>query len=46
MRKRNFAACCLIIFCAFAVLYANSTSLPALLQSLRRKLADNRSILP
>src|SRR4029077_6900748 len=34
MRERNFAACCLIIFCAFAVLYAASTSLPALLQSL------------
>jgi MFS transporter, DHA2 family, multidrug resistance protein len=34
MRERNFAACCLIIFCAFAVLYAASTSLPGLLQSL------------
>ena len=34
MRERNFAACCLIIFCAFMVLYAASTSLPALLQSL------------
>jgi DHA2 family multidrug resistance protein len=34
LRERNFAACCLIIFCAYAVLYANSTSLPALLQSL------------
>ena len=34
MRERNFAMCCLIIFCAFAVLYAASTSLPALLQSL------------
>jgi len=32
--ERNFAMCCLIIFCAFAVLYAASTSLPALLQSL------------
>src|SRR3974390_3070736 len=32
--ERNFAACCIIIFCAFAVLYAASTSLPALLQSL------------
>jgi DHA2 family multidrug resistance protein len=32
--ERNFAACCFIIFCAFAVLYAASTSLPALLQSL------------
>ena len=32
--ERNFAACCVIIFCAFAVLYAASTTLPALLQSL------------
>jgi MFS transporter, DHA2 family, multidrug resistance protein len=31
---RNFATCCLIIFCAFGVLYANTTSLPGLLQSL------------
>ncbi len=31
---RNFRACCIIIFCAFGVLYANTTSLPALLQSL------------
>ena len=34
LRERNFAACCFIIFSAFAVLYAASTSLPALLQSL------------
>ena len=34
LRERNFAACCIIIFCAYAVLYAASTSLPALLQSL------------
>src|SRR5271163_3376061 len=34
LRERNFAACCVIVFCAFAVLYAASTSLPALLQSL------------
>ena len=32
--ERNFAACCIIIFCAYAALYAASTSLPALLQSL------------
>ncbi len=32
--ERNFAACCIIIFCAYAVLYGSSTSLPALLQSL------------
>jgi DHA2 family multidrug resistance protein len=31
---RNFRACCIIIACAFAVLYANTTSLPGLLQSL------------
>jgi len=31
---RNFRSCCIIIFCAFAVLYANTTKLPALLQSL------------
>jgi MFS transporter, DHA2 family, multidrug resistance protein len=34
LRERNFAACCFIIFTAYAVLYATSTSLPALLQSL------------
>jgi len=32
--ERNFSACCLIIFCAFGVLYGSSTLLPALLQSL------------
>src|SRR5258708_28990735 len=32
--ERNFRACCLIIFFAYAVLYASSTSLPGLLQSL------------
>jgi DHA2 family multidrug resistance protein len=34
MRERNFSACCVIIFSAYAVLYGASTSLPALLQSL------------
>jgi DHA2 family multidrug resistance protein len=34
LAERNFAACCIIVFCAFAVLYAASTSLPGLLQSL------------
>ena len=34
LRERNFAACCVIIFCAYAVLYGASTSLPGLLQSL------------
>ena len=32
--ERNFRSCCIIIFCAFGLLYANSTSLPGLLQSL------------
>jgi MFS transporter, DHA2 family, multidrug resistance protein len=31
---RNFRWSCVIIFCAFGVLYANTTTLPALLQSL------------
>jgi DHA2 family multidrug resistance protein len=31
---RNFRSCCIIIFCAFGVLYSNTTTLPALLQSL------------
>jgi DHA2 family multidrug resistance protein len=34
LRERNFAASCLIIFCAYGVLYGASTSLPGLLQSL------------
>ncbi len=34
LQERNFGACCLIIFCAYAVLYGASTSLPGLLQSL------------
>jgi MFS transporter, DHA2 family, multidrug resistance protein len=32
--ERNFAACCIIVFCAYLALYAASTSLPGLLQSL------------
>lgn len=32
--ERNFGACCIIIFSAYAVLYGASTSLPGLLQSL------------
>ena len=31
---RNFRVCCIIIFCAYGVLYANTVTLPALLQSL------------
>ena len=34
LRERNFAVCCIIIFCAYLALYAASTSLPGLLQSL------------
>jgi MFS transporter, DHA2 family, multidrug resistance protein len=34
LAERNFSACCVIIFCAYAVLYGASTSLPGLLQSL------------
>jgi DHA2 family multidrug resistance protein len=34
LRERNLAASCLIIFCAYGVLYGASTSLPGLLQSL------------
>jgi DHA2 family multidrug resistance protein len=34
LAERNFGMCCIIIFCAYAVLYAASTSLPGLLQSL------------
>ena len=34
LKDPNFRICCIIIFCAFATLYANSVSLPALLQSL------------
>ena len=33
LSERNFAACCVIIFCAYGVLYGASTSLPGLLQS-------------
>jgi DHA2 family multidrug resistance protein len=31
---RNFRSCCIIVACAFGVLYANTTTLPALLQRL------------
>jgi MFS transporter, DHA2 family, multidrug resistance protein len=34
LAERNFAACCIIVFLAYAVLYGASTSLPGLLQSL------------
>jgi DHA2 family multidrug resistance protein len=32
--ERNFAAACLICFCAYGVLYGQTTSLPGMLQSL------------
>ena len=34
LKDRNFRWSCVLIFCAFGVLYANTISLPALLQSL------------
>jgi DHA2 family multidrug resistance protein len=34
LADRNFRSCAIIIFCAYGVLYANTTSLPGLLQSL------------
>ncbi len=34
LAERNFRLCCIIIFCAYGLLYANTTTLPALLQSL------------
>ncbi len=34
LAERNFRGCCIMAFCAYGVLYANTTSLPGLLQSL------------
>ncbi|OYV71760.1 MAG: MFS transporter, partial [Deltaproteobacteria bacterium 21-66-5] len=34
LAERNLAASCIIMFCAYGVLYGSSTSLPGLLQSL------------
>jgi DHA2 family multidrug resistance protein len=34
LANRNFRVCCIIIFCAYGVLYANTVSLPELLQTL------------
>jgi DHA2 family multidrug resistance protein len=34
LRERNFTLCCLIIFCAYGVLYASSTLLPGMLEAL------------
>jgi MFS transporter, DHA2 family, multidrug resistance protein len=34
LKERNFRSSCIIIFCAFGVLYANTTTLPGLLQTL------------
>lgn len=33
-RDRNFAICCVLMFCAFAILYGSSTLVPMLLESL------------
>jgi MFS transporter, DHA2 family, multidrug resistance protein len=32
--RPNFAPCCIIIFCAYGVLYGSSTTLPSMLQTL------------
>jgi DHA2 family multidrug resistance protein len=32
--ERNFALCCVVIFCSYAVLYGSSTLLPGMLESL------------
>jgi DHA2 family multidrug resistance protein len=34
LADRNFRICCITIFCAFGVLYANTTVLPGMLQTL------------
>jgi DHA2 family multidrug resistance protein len=34
LADRNFRACCIVIFCAYGLLYANTVTLPALLQAL------------
>jgi len=34
LTDRNFRACCIIIFCAYGLLYANTVTLPELLQTL------------
>jgi MFS transporter, DHA2 family, multidrug resistance protein len=34
LRERNFAVCCIILFCAFGVVYCASMALPMLLQAL------------
>jgi DHA2 family multidrug resistance protein len=34
LKDRNFRSCCIILACAYGVLYAGTTSLPALLQTL------------
>ncbi|HLX59757.1 MAG TPA: DHA2 family efflux MFS transporter permease subunit [Planctomycetota bacterium] len=45
LKDRNYRACCILIFCAFGVLYANSTALPALLQSLFGYDATNSGLV-
>jgi len=45
LKDRNYRACSILIFCAFGVLYANSTALPALLQSLFGYDATNSGLV-
>jgi DHA2 family multidrug resistance protein len=43
---RNFRVCCIVIFCAYGVLYANTVTLPALLQSLFGYDATTSGLVP
>ncbi len=43
--NRNFAVACVIIFCAYGVLYGTSTTLPGLLQSLFNYDATNSGLV-
>jgi MFS transporter, DHA2 family, multidrug resistance protein len=45
LTDRNFAMSCIIIFCAFGVLYGASTTLPGLLQSLFGYDATNSGLV-
>ncbi len=45
LKDRNFAACCIIIFCAFAALYANTISLLVLSQTLFGYDATNAGLV-
>ncbi len=41
LKDRNFRSCCIIIFCAFGVLYANTTQLPAAVAAIVRIRRDD-----